>query len=322
MEPFNLRGLKFYQFEEGHNDPTVLRLISYDEVKKEYTLLKEDYMTKVKIPLEELYNKWIKLNPDGCMNFMCCTAVDNQNDEVPDVMVTLHRINKDTRVIEPTPYAVCRQAVIDIFALLQSKNTRYIAGMSISQDTCPPEIGFASFYSFAKKSHTVTIAIYMDDKLPNILKLFNNNKFNDRLRLIKSRDKMGVPGYCTTLYDMLHENYFMLDFHEAFHVHEMKFDEFDFENSQTNRTITDYIMSNTQEVPTKFYPVKYTKMIDLEDVRRKYILICPSSYEHPYGEITLVGYDISTTISFKDMINHGRSPKEAKKEAMRQLGWE
>lgn len=319
-EPYKLIGLKFYRFEDDKETPNIVRLLKYDELKKVYFCIDCNTGDKIDIGYEELHTKWIKLNPDGIIAFSNCTAIDNQGESVPDVMVRVHKM-LETGVIDPTPYAVCRQAVIDIFILLQSANTRYVAGMTMSKDTCPPELNYDCIYSFEKITYNINVAYYLDDHLDDILALFNNKKFNEHLALIKSRDKMGIEGYCTTLHDLLKENFFMMDVHRGFDIHELAFESFDFADDNTNRVVTDYIISNLQEVPIKFYPVKYSKYIDLKDIKRKYILICPSSYMYPNGDIVILGYDISPTISFKDMVNKGKSPKSAKREIMSNLGW-
>lgn len=315
-----LKGLKFYRFKDDSEIPDIVRLISYDEVKHEYEVTTSTQET-THISEDEIENKWIKLNPDGIVVFSTVISKDNQGEDVPDIMVNLHRIDKDSGgMIEKYPFCSCRQAVIDIFALLQD-NTRYIAGMCMSQKTCPPELDYRSVLAYEKMTRYMSVAIYMDDHLSDILGLFNNRPYNDRLALIKSRDKTGIQGYQTDLYAFLHENYFMLDFHQAFNIHEIPFNELDFEDDATNRVITDYIIANTQEVPIKLYPIPYTKYIDLHDIKRKYILVCPDSYKYPMGNITLIAYDVSQTISYKDLINGGKSPTDAKKEVMRQLGW-
>lgn len=319
---FKLIGLKFYRYSDDSDIPKVIRLIGVDEVKRFYKFLDcSDYITKIELSFDEVESNWIKLNPDGLMSFNCCFAKDSRGEEVPDLMVNLHKINKDKGgSVDSIPYVTCRQAVIDIFALLQDSE-RYIAGMSISRDTCPPELNFRSCCAFSKITKKIFVAVYMDDHINEILSLFNHKSFDERLKLIKSRDKMGIPGYQTTLESFLKENYFMLDFHTAFGIHELKFKSFDFEDDKVNRVLTDYIISNLQEVPIKFYPIPYSKYIDLKDIKRKYILVCPFSYDYPDGEITLLAYDVSQTISFKDLINKGDSPKDAKDRIMKDLGW-
>lgn len=315
---FRLPGLEFYKFDDS-GEYRLLRLIKFDQSRNAYELLDcKDYKTKVFIPHDELHSKWVKLNPDGMMSFDNCTCYDNQEELVPDIMVRLHRINNN-KTIDPTPYAVCRQSVLDIFILLQ--NSKYVAGMTLSQDTCPPELKFDSFLRFKEITYGINVAVYKDDKLKDILKCFNNRAFNKRLELIKSRSKMNIPGYYTTLYDLLYENYFMLEFHSAFGIHEMMYDNLNIENPETNKTLTDYIITHLQEVPTVFYPIPYTKEVCLGDIQRKYILICPSSYIHPDGDITVLSYDVSQTISFKDLINRGMSMKDAKKSVLSELGW-
>ena len=134
---------------------------------------------------------------------------------------------------------------------------------------------------------------------------------------------MNIEGYQVNLYDLLLENYFMLEFHAAFGIHEIMYDgTLDIENIETNKTLTDYIITNLQEVPTVFYLIPYSKDLDLLAIKRKYILICPSSYHYPDGEITVLSYDVSKTISFKDMMNKGMSLEDAKKSALSELGWD
>ena len=318
---FKLRGLKFYQFQEDSSVPTILRLIDHDEVAHKYNMMTCDTYQEMSIPEEELETKWVKLNPDGIMVFSLVTAMDNQGEEVPDIMVNLHIINKNENgLIQKIPYCTCRQAVIDIFALMQD-NTRYIAGMCISRDSCPPELNYSGCLAYKNMTRHMEVAVYMDDHLDDILKLFKHRPYDQRLELIKSRDKTGIEGYQTNLHDFLHFNYFMYDFHAAFCIHELDFETFDFEDQNTNRVLTNYIISNKQEVPTKFYPVPFSKYLDLSDIKRKYILVCPNSFKYPNGNITLLAYDVSKTISYRDIINSGKSPSEAKKEIMQQLGW-
>lgn len=314
---YRLRGLKFFKFENGSKEPTILRLVQYDEVKKTYKMLNSKNEV-VYMDQKEIDENWVKLNPDGIISLINCIAIDNQNEEVPDVMITLHRKGNDG-TISAKPYAVCRQAVIDIFILLQQGN--YVAGMTITEDTCPPEVRFDGCYNFKKATNWEEIAVYMDDTLDSILSVTNTKKYDKRLQLIKSRDKMGIHGYCETLRELLHNNYFMLDFHKAFGIDEFEFPYFDFEDYNTNKILTEYIIRNKYEVPTRFYPVHYDKSIDLSEIQRNHILICPDSFKYPDGQIILLGYDVSETVSFKDYINKGNNPKEALKKTMNDLGW-
>lgn len=315
---YRLLGLKFYRFKDDSDIPTVIRLTKVNEIENTYEFIDSD-KNKVVLPYDEVMNQWIKLNPDGIVAFDCCSAIDNQGEEVPDVVVRLHRIDKQKDNINPVPYCICRQAVIDIFALLQTG--KYIAGMCMSIDTCPPELDYSGMLKFIKSTYHVQVAVYIDDHLDDILSIFNNKKFDARLKLIKDRNKMDIDGYMDSLYELLQSNYFMLDFHKAFNIHEFDIKSFDFEDDNTNRVLTDYIITNLHEVPTKFYPMLYTKYIDLESIKRNYILICPDSFKYPNEHITLLVYDVHPTLSYKDLINNGRSPKDAKKDIMKQLGW-
>ena len=317
-QAYRLKGTKFYYFEENKETPQVVRLIQYDDLKRRYKVTDGSDNRDFYIDQETLENNWVKLNPDGILEFLICYAIDNQGDEVPDCMVTLRRKTPNGGY-EPIPYLVCRQAALDIFILLQQE--KYVAGMCITQDTCPPELKFDGCYKYSKFTRQELVATYMDDTLDSILRVLNTKKYDERLRLIKSRDQMGIPGYHDNLRDFMRDNFFMLDFHKAFGIHEFEFKDFDFEDYRTNKVLTEYIIRNKQEVPVRFYPVHYSKKIDLADIERHYILICPESFKYPDGQIILLGYDISETVSFKDYINKGHDPKDALRATMKDLGW-
>lgn len=315
---YTTRGLKFYRFPDPKTDEVIIiRLLKYDEVKKQYKMMNAKTKEIIIVPEKELFSKWVRLNPDGILEIVSCKAIDINGDEVPDVMVALHRMRDG--IPEAMPYAICRQSVIDIFVLmLQNK---YIAGMTITKDTCPPEVNFAGCYAYTKSTHMDLIAVYMDDYLDDMLECINVKKYNNTLKLIKSRDKMGIPGYCETLHDLLHTNYFMRDVRAAFNIAEFDFPEVNMSIDDVNRAVTDYIIRNKHEVPTAYYPVHYGKHFDLVDIKRHYILATSNSYLYPEAPIFLIGYDESDSISYIDMVNKGMSPKTALKETMAALGW-
>ena len=122
-EAYRLRGLRFYRFDEGSQTPTVVQLLRYDDSHQRYRMRDVFDGNTIYIDRATLEEKWVKLNPDGLLEFLSCTAVDNQGQEVPDVAVMLHRKDEYGHMLV-RPYAVCRQAVLDIFILLQQ--SRYV----------------------------------------------------------------------------------------------------------------------------------------------------------------------------------------------------
>lgn len=324
---YHMNGLRFYRYEDGVKDPKLLRLYRIRVSKKIYECidLNDPKHPHVNVSEDELENQWVKLNPDAVMAFSIVKAKTNEGDDTKDVTIRLHRIRRNEEGgvhIDTMPYCICRQSVIDIFAMIQQN--RLIAGMSISQATCPPELSYESTCAYSKMYFNVNVAFYLDDTLDDILECFDQKPFTDELANVKyGRD--GFEGYCSTLRELALNNYFMLDVHTGLNIAEFPmFKEFNFDDPGTNKAITDYILSNKQEVPVKFYPMPYSKYIDLSDIERPYILIAPDSKQvagTEFDKITLVAYDVSTTISFKDIINKGMSVKRAKREVMAQLGW-
>lgn len=183
-------GTRFYRFKK-EDQLEVVRLygktlevdINNINPKQRCIILDEKKFEKKNISVKYLLDNFHALSPDGLI-FFNIVKMDNVND----VVVALKRI-KDTNSNEP--FAVCRQLAVDVFTMIAQNNYHRvngklvpddpIFGISVNQKTCPPQISFKDLLLSHKKEFSLPIAVYLEDKLYQILDTFNNNKFDKTL---------------------------------------------------------------------------------------------------------------------------------------------
>lgn len=182
-------GTKFYRFKK-EDKLEILRLygatldVDTDNLNpKQRCVVRDKYGDKKNISVKYLLDNFSALSPDGLMFFNIV-----QMDEIDDVIVALNRV-KDTNSNEP--FAVCRQLAVDVFAMITQNSYHRshdqlvpddpIFGVSMNQRTCPPQVSFKDILVSRKKKFSLPVAVYLDDKLYNILDSFNTNKFDRTL---------------------------------------------------------------------------------------------------------------------------------------------
>ncbi len=179
------------------------------------------------------------LMPDGVMMF----NIVSMNRELKDVVVTLSRMD----ALRELPYAVCRQYIYDYFSNKTSDKTSdkisdkisdsdsdatetgdFYMGMSVSRDTVDAgieEIPLAQTLMCAGIKSSFAVAVYLEDSLDGILRLFSNRKYNNVLAALKESQEAlfaaqgrTVRGYNATLAELLADKRFMADFRRCFRV--------------------------------------------------------------------------------------------------------
>ena len=211
-----IKGTWFYKVTESGTD-----LIRLERIKNENCFVftrNRNYREKFKLTKEE-FDEYVMLNPHGYF-----TAATVKLDTGRDVICTLHRladINNDDNM----PYAVCRQSILDIFANLakpeEDKNV-YI-GLSLSKDTCPPDVDFITMLYAKDTLFTSSVAVYLDDDISDILHYIPMTNFNEvltnmpQLEIDPSAGHTAV-GQCMTLRQLLDYTEFIYDFKSAFAV--------------------------------------------------------------------------------------------------------
>ena len=282
-----LLGAKYYRYKDD-DTVEVVRVTRHSDV--EVKILIEGTNEYVKMPIEELDKKYVRLNPHAIVNFCIVKLKDGLLD---DIIVTMHKMS-DLASNEPTPYCVCRQNITDVFAnQIQLTPGKMYVGCCMSLDTCPPDVDFRIMIACDGMEKCINVCAYMDDTLTNILGLvkakdFNNTleslftdhvksvtKDNPKLAPIKDRilklDK--YDGYCKSLKLLLDENNFMYDFYQAFRIIPIDKEVTYNEEGAVSSDIVE-IISNLYEVEIKStLCMKYWYDIDLDQIDNDYVLI-------------------------------------------------
>lgn len=282
-------GLKFFRY----NDNDELEIIRIIELKNNFTIaVVKDETTgeKRKIETDSLKNEYTMLAYDGLL----CFSIVKVHKELEDVIVSLFR-KKDIDMHEPLPYAVCRQGITDIFANQIKINNKEYYGASVSQDTIPADVPFNIMVACDKIEDTKMIAVYIDDKLDDILNLIKTKKydavinylFNDYINyksktygeMYKNnvKNKPCVDGYCKNLRDLLDFNNFMYDFYRGYDIIPISFDL----SSVTDNVTTLYEFPDTKKTLENLLCayiensliVRFAKDLDLEAINGKYLLV-------------------------------------------------
>lgn len=177
------------------------------------------------------------LMPDGVMMF----NIVSMNKEIKDVVVTLSRMD----ALQELPYAVCRQYIYDYFSNKNCFSNKtldkeadkdsgsaeagdFYMGMSVSRDTVDAgieEIPLAQTLMCGGIKSSFAVAVYLEDSLDGILRLFSNRKYNNVLAALKESQEAlfasrgrTVRGYNATLAELLADKRFMADFRRCFRV--------------------------------------------------------------------------------------------------------
>lgn len=241
-----------------------------------------------KITIEDLKHKYVKLNPNGFITF---SLADLDND-IKDVMcIFLRREDIDNNI--STPYAVCRQNILDLFANQIYAGKQVFMGISISKDTCPKNIDFNMTLACNGLNRTETIAVYYEDTMDDILSFVNSSIFDQVLKtnknkIIKLMRNEKIKGFNSSLKQLVEENDFMYDIHKGFHIYELPFELHESKNLLSLKE-KGYIENEIIRKPISSILVsKYTKYIKLDHIQREYFLAVDKN-----KKLFIIAYDIN-----------------------------
>lgn len=213
-----VKGTWFYKVTDDGVDQ-----IRLERVKNENCFVftrNRNYRENIKLTRKE-FDEYTMLNPHG---YFTASTVTLDNG-VKDVICTLHR-TKDISDGDSIPYAVCRQSVLDIFANLakpeEDKNV-YI-GLSMSKDTCPPDVDYAVMLLAQNVLKSYNMAVYLDDGIADIMHYIPTSFYNEvlmKMPQLEIPESMGhkAVGKCFTLRQLLDYTEFIYDFKSAFATH-------------------------------------------------------------------------------------------------------
>lgn len=288
------RGIKFFRYNENEE----LEFIRVNRIRETSNDIgfknskgKQEY-----INFDKLTSDYNMLSPDGYVVFL---NVELQNG-FHDVIVTFKNSN-NIRENNGLPDVICRQMVSDIFTNMTKdpNSDEMMIGISISQDTCPAGMDFNMFFACSKIINSEFIAVYLDDTLDDILRcLYTSigkynatlNKLKDGLDAVKRTSVPGMPkfiGYVDNLKDLLTTNNFMADLRRSYQIVEVPFEIKEAESLDDLNTV--FLEKELGFNISATYLVKYTREINLNSIKRKYVLI--SSKTDNFSNVYIVGLD-------------------------------
>lgn len=288
------KNTRFYKAcANGIFEFKILRLVNENKVSAEVTKACEELDPhkvgeRFNIDTKTIEDTFVKLTPDGYIDF----SIVELSKHVKDVMVVILR-DEDIRTKKETPYAVCRQSCLDLFAKQTSPEDVDYSGISISVDTCPAGVDIKNFFACEKILYSEMISYYICDSLSDIINMLKDvSKFNDVLEelfqshvdYICNRNRFlaatydnrdNVDGYYRNINDLLKWNNFQYDLFQAFKIIPTTFSKDELVTSIG--TLTDdaklVIGQLISKNINKTLVISYERDIDLSKVHRSYCLV-------------------------------------------------
>lgn len=223
---------------------------------------------------EELAKDYTKLTPNG---YMIISVVENKMKEdlvQKDVVVALYRYKQSEKEKQGNlPYCVCRQNVVNVFYQYAGSNIRH-CGMSMSVDTCPTNVNYELMIACDNVYSNVAIAVYMDDNIEDILKLFRHKPYDIVLSSGVNNNVRGTVGYVSTLKELLTQEEFSKDFYKAFNITEIDFSiEYNKENLLLKREQTMWFEDYFKIEMFDAFVIPFDYTIRLKDIKKKYVMV-------------------------------------------------
>lgn len=221
------------------------------------------------ITRDELEKEYTKLIPNGHILFSIV-----ENNGFKDVIIALYRTKQfGEEAVKNLPYCVCRQNIVNLFYEVSNINFTHI-GMCISIETCPSNVNYELVIACDKIDYAFAIAVYMDDTIDNILKMFKHDKFNTVLKASLKNNTVFRDGYVSTLEELLKQESFSYDFYRAFGIHEIDFSiKYNKENLLLDREQLMWFENEYKIEMFDAYVVEFSYKIRLRDIEKKYILV-------------------------------------------------
>ena len=271
-------GCKFFRYDDN-NTLEVLRVI---RMKNETTfIMRNDKGETFKMTEKDLQERYVKLNPDAYISI----SVVELRDGNKDVVITLHR-KQELKEGDSSPYVICRQCIYDFFTnqIVKVEGIQYV-GISISRDTCPPDIDFNTCAICDKIVSTQMIDVYLDDKFDDIIELINTKRADMVLADLVKKAPFNIRGYETNVKDLMINTRFMYDFLKAFDIYPLNFkitlepgNVIPKEQINSIEDIIKYSISAVCVLP-------YAKDVDLSKIQQNYILVSDTE-----GDIYIVAF--------------------------------
>lgn len=295
-------GEKYYYYTEDDDGNDILNIIRILKIfKNQITAILNG--TKIQLTTEDL-SKYIKLKPAGYINFAVVELGDKNEDVI--TMLFKNTLDNNTEKTKMTPYAVCRQAVADVFAnQILRDDSVFMVGTSVNIDNCPTNTDYNMLLACDKLKYYKIVACYLDDTIDNILQLISTAKFDETLMRLYNKAptivnqmkvNMPVHGFCKNLRELLQANDFDYDFNCAFNIHKINVEmKFNSNTLQIDSDLINLIETIVEKRVFNTYVVKYDNTINLNLIKRNYVFISDNN-----NDLYIVAYDSGETLNLHD----------------------
>lgn len=293
-----LLGDKFYKYNK---ETDTVKIIRIKTIKNENSFVAYDEKTKevIRITKQEIFDLgYTRLKPDGCILFTVVLLQDNMKD----VIVSLYRTKDENNGI---PYCICRQNIYDLFANQIQKNNIHYIGMSISIDTCPVDVEYQIMLACNGIDKSTMISYYIGDTLDDILSFIKLDKFDIVLKTMYDKIDIRnntIRGYCSNVRDLLTQNNFMWDVLRGYNIYQTPFEIIVIEDQldPAQRMVLEDMLKVEM---FQTYVIKYDKDINLNDIKREYVLVSDIK-----DNVYIVAYDKGEYINriYRDNIKDKR----------------
>ena len=283
-------GQKYYYYENESDDS--LNVFQILKVRRKEVIGILNGKSTVKIKPDTL-KKHTLIKPDGYLTI----SIVELGDKNEDVIVTLCRKQDGDGVTKP--FAVCRQGIADVFAnQIIKDDSVFLIGTSVNADNCPTNVDFNMISACDRIKSYKIIACYSEDSLDKTLSLIDTTVFDETLfhlynkspNLIKLMDiNLPVYGFCKSLKELLEFNNFEYDYLKAFNINQVPF-ALDSKVVNDNTIIDPEQLKYLEDIANchilNTYIMKYDKTINLNLVKRNYIMISDST-----KQVYIIAYD-------------------------------
>jgi hypothetical protein len=295
------KGEVYYRYIKGETEEPIVETLRIIKVRRTAVtgLCNEK---KIELTATELYNNYTLVNPDGYVTFtVACLADGNK-----DVVITLTR-KEDGGNKCTMPYAVCRQAIGDVFTNQLIKDSSvFLVGTSVNKDNCPQNVEYKNVLSCNSIEYSRTIACYKYDTVDSLLSFIDTTKFDETLVKLYNKAPtvvqeanitLPVKGFCKTLRELMESNEFDYDFLYAFKINKVNFKlerHCDIDDSGSmipTEKLCESQVKILEDIIGNYifntYIIPYDLDINFNDIQRNYIMICDTE-----RMVYIIAYDL------------------------------
>lgn len=260
----------------------------------------------------------VLLTPDADLNIM--TTIDENFQDSLDVYAC---VNKNDGGESYLPCVVLRQNTYSAYKNAVRLNPGsyqdiYVGDCFCDKNYPSQDTGLKEMLEFTKIKDSLSVSIYIDDKLEDIIKIIGKKSkvFDDTLKEIHDTQMKAtggtVKGYCTTLKQLFKENFFIFNYRMAFNIIPLDFEiELEdglnskdgeiFFNSKQQKLFEDFIRKYVKDIKV----LKYDNDIDISKIVSHTHMVVSDKNENIYiiAYVVVGDYPVDSDIAEAMKVN-------------------